>query len=59
MTEMECPNCKFKFNLDEDYLSGECENCHNAYYYWDHCYDEIENEIYFEGYYWDILNKTN
>jgi uncharacterized protein YbaR (Trm112 family) len=54
MQELKCPNCKHKFVIKNDYESGDCPNCKHAYYYWDHVYDEESNEIYFEGYYWDI-----
>ena len=50
--EMKCPLCKFEFKLDEDYQSGNCPNCNENYYYWDHVYDEESGDLFFEGYYW-------
>jgi len=51
--ELKCPCCGIEFVEDEDYLSNNCPNkeCNNIYY-WDHCYDEENNEVFFEGYYW-------
>ena len=54
MHELKCPKCKHEFIIKHDYESGDCQNCKQAHYYWDHVYDEESNEIYFEGYYWDI-----
>ena len=51
--EMKCPLCKFEFKLDEDYQSGNCPNCNENYYYWDHVYDEESGDLFFEGYYWN------
>lgn len=51
--ELECPMCKHKFILTEDYLSGYCPNCEKTYYYWDETYNEELNITYDEGYYWD------
>jgi len=58
--ELECPLCKFKFTEDEDYVTCDCPNCKQAYYYWDYTLVEEDDgtlEEYFSGYYWQI-NKT-
>lgn len=51
--ELECPKCQYKFTLQDDYESGYCPNCHQAYYYWDSVFDEDSGEEFFEGYYWE------
>lgn len=52
MHELICPGCNHQFIEEEDYEHKDCPECKNYLYYWDHVYDEIENEVYFEGYYW-------
>ena len=36
MSELKCPSCGYEFILDDDYLTGDCENCHKTNYYWDY-----------------------
>lgn len=52
--ELECPSCGKNIELDEDYLSGDCE-CGRADYYWYSVYDEETGEEFFEGYYWNVV----
>ena len=51
--ELECPKCKHKFILSEDYLTGDCPNCGKANYYWDYVLEEGTYEELFAGYYWE------
>ncbi len=50
MNEIECPNCKHKF-LVEDYDNGNCPIC-SEYYYWDDDWNYETEESYFPGFYW-------
>ena len=52
--ELECPACGKNIELDEDFLSGDCE-CGRADYYWDSIYDEETGEECFEGYDWNVI----
>ena len=55
--DLECPNCGHKFTIKEDYDSGVCPHCKNAFYYWDYVLDEETFEELLSGYYWKIGNN--
>jgi hypothetical protein len=56
MSELECPSCGYEFILDDDYLTGDCENCHKTNYYWDYVLDDETYEELFSGYYWNTIS---
>lgn len=57
MNELTCPICNYIFEV-EDYDSGDCPNCKNAYYYWDYVLDEETYEEYLSGFDWEIYKEN-
>jgi hypothetical protein len=55
MNELKCPGCGWEFILDDDYLVGDCENCHGATYHWDYVLDGETYEEILSGYDWELI----
>jgi len=54
MNEIECPNCKHKFSVD-NYSSGTCPNCGKQEYYWDDDWNYETEEEGIPGFYWEKI----